>query len=86
MKMEVCPPSQCEGFQVEVEEKQQWPAQDDDGKKRAVVTKAELLHDRAFAFFCPGVVLLVGGVDQWVVFLVLFHVLPHSVKKTPVLL
>lgn len=39
------------------------------------------LHDYALAFLGPGIVLLVGRVYQWVIPLVLFHVLPHPAEK-----
>lgn len=39
------------------------------------------LHDYALAFLGPGIVLLVGRVYQWVILLVLFHVLPHPAEK-----
>lgn len=39
------------------------------------------LHDYTLAFLGPGIVLLVGRVYQWVILLVLFHVLPHPAEK-----
>lgn len=39
------------------------------------------LHYGAFSFFGPWIILLIGRMYEWIVFLIFLHVFPHSVNE-----